>query len=95
MGNKKAAAQANPEGPPFPEPLDYLWSWFNVHSRGLASGGEGYPPVTWEGLRAWSAQMHIDLEPWEAETLITLGFMRVNIYAEHRAAEIKKAMAKK
>ncbi len=86
---KQAAALAAPEGPPFPEPLDYLWSWFVGHSAGMASGGMSYPVITWEGLRAWSLQMRVDLEPWEADLMINLSCIRSNVHAEKMAAERK------
>ena len=86
----KAAALASPEGPPFPEPLDYLWMWFVLHSMGMASGGMSYPVITWEGLHAWSSQMQIDLEPWEAEVMVTLSVARANVHAEKMEAERKK-----
>jgi hypothetical protein len=90
LGNTKAAALASPQGPSFPELLDYLWGWFVQHSMGMASGGMSYPVITWEGLRAWSWQMHIDLEPWEAEAMMTLSVTRANVHAEKVMAERKK-----
>jgi hypothetical protein len=91
LGNKTAAEQLTVEGPPFPEALDYLWSWFLKHSMGLASAGEGFPMVTWEGLAAWARHMQIDLEPWEAEAMVLLSTIRANIHAEQVAARMKAA----
>jgi hypothetical protein len=82
---KKAAAQADPEAPPFPAPLDYLWAWFVSHSRGMAAGGVSYPVITWEGLLAWRTQMHINLEPWETDVMINLSLIRANVNAEKTA----------
>jgi hypothetical protein len=90
LGNIKAAALASPEGPPFPEPLGYLWGWFVTHSMGMASGGMSYPVITWEGLRAWSLLMQIDLLPWETEVMMTLSVTRANVHAEKMQAERKK-----
>jgi hypothetical protein len=86
----KAAAMAVPESPPFPEPLGYLWAWFVQHSMGMASGGMAHPVITWEGLLAWSLQMHIDIEPWEAEVMMSLSCARANVHAEHMEPERKK-----
>lgn len=92
LGMKQAAAAVDPEGPPFPEPLSYLWLWFLKHSMGLLDGGEGHPRITWEGVRAWSVQMRIDLEPWEAELMVMLSHIRVNLHAEWRNQQMKAAM---
>jgi hypothetical protein len=90
LGMTKAAALASPQGPPFPEPLGYLWAWFVQHSMGMAVGGMSYPVITWEGLQAWSLQMRIDLEPWEAEVMMNLSITRANVHAEKSEAERKK-----
>jgi hypothetical protein len=79
---KQTAALASPEGPPFPEPLDYLWAWFLRHSMGMASGGMSHPVITWEGLRAWCVQMRIEMEPWEADVMVQLSCIRANVHAE-------------
>ena len=81
---------AAPEGPPFPEELGYLWLWFMQHSMGMALGGMSYPVITWEGLRAWSAQMRIELEPWETDVMMNLSCIRANVHAEKSEAERKK-----
>jgi len=91
LGKKKAAALASPDGPPFPEPLGYLWLWFVQHSMGMASGGMSYPVITWEGLWAWSQQMRIDLASWEAEVMMSLSCARANVHAEKAEAERKKS----
>jgi hypothetical protein len=90
LGMTKAAALASPQGPPFPEPLDYLWAWFVQHSMGMAGGGMSYPVITWEGLHAWSTAMRIDLDPWEAAVMVTLSVVRANVHAEKMEAERKK-----
>jgi hypothetical protein len=90
LGMTKAAAMASPESPPFPEPLEYIWVWFLQHSMGMASGGMSYPVITWEGLAAWSLQMRIEIEPWEAEVMMSLSCARANVHAEKSAAERKK-----
>lgn len=94
LGETKQAAAVDPESPPFPELLEYLWLDFKGHSAGLVGVSEGYPRVTWESLRAWSLQTNTVLEPWEAELLVTLGNIRANLHAEWRNQQIK-AMSKK
>jgi hypothetical protein len=89
---KKAADRLEVEGPPFPELLGYLWSWFSQHSMGLAPAGEGFPVITWEGLETWTRIMQIDdLDPWEAEAMVALSVTRANIHAEQAAARMKAA----
>lgn len=58
---------------------------------GLASGGMSYPVITWEGLWAWSMQMQIDVEPWEADVMMNLSCIRANVHAEKMEAERKKS----
>lgn len=70
--------------PPLPEPLAYLWGWFNQHSYGLSSGGMGPSTVTWEGLAAWSALMKIEMEPWESFVMVRLGYLRALIQSEEK-----------
>lgn len=90
LGKNKAAALADPQGPPFPEPLEYIWLWFCQHSLGMASGGMAYPVITWEGLHAWAQLMHIELEAWESDLMVNLSCMRANAHAEQSLAERNK-----
>jgi hypothetical protein len=90
LGRKKAAELANPESPPFPEELGYIWLWFSQHSMGMASGGMSYPVITWEGLQAWALLMQIDIEPWEIDVLMNLSCTRANVHAEQLELERKK-----
>lgn len=85
LGIKGAAAVADPESPPFPEPLEYLWTMFMQHAAGLVPVSEGYSRVTWESLRAW----RVELLSWEADVLISLGNIRANVGAEWRAKQMK------
>lgn len=91
LGWKKAAAEVLPDPPPFPSELSYLWSWYCQHSMGVAVNGMAPAVVTWEGVAAWSRLMGIDLEPWEAMTMIRLGHLRANTEAE----KINKAAKQK
>ena len=91
LGKSRAASRILEEGPPFPEPLEYLWGFFTQHSMGLAASGMGYPVITWEGLAAWSEQMHVVLEPWEVDVMMRLSCDRANVYAEKTQAEIAKS----
>jgi len=80
-----------PEGPPFPEELDFLWTWFRELSQGLVHNGMMQPTVTWEAIRAWQLACDIGpIEPWEARTLVQLGLLRANILAEKAEADRKK-----
>ena len=49
---------------------------------GMATGGMAHPVITWEGLHAWSSQMRIDLDPWEADVMMNLSCVRANVHAE-------------
>jgi hypothetical protein len=91
LGNKKAAALASQQGPPFPEPLGYLWLWFCQHSMGMAASGMAYPVITWEGLYGWARLMQIDIEPWEVDVLINLSCIRANVHAETILEKRKEA----
>lgn len=48
-----------------------------------------YPTVTWEGLRAWRELVGVDLDPWEVDTMVTLGVLQANIMNEKSRAEAK------
>lgn len=84
LGKKAKAESLVAEGPPFPDQLQYLWARFLQISTGLASGGMGFPKITWEGLDAWCRLMKVSLEPWEAETLLNLSVLQANIHAENK-----------
>lgn len=83
FGKKKEEARKTFEGPPeFPEPLRYLWSWFQEISLGIASNGMSYPVITWRDLEAWSNLTGQELQPREARNIIGLGNLRANIMSE-------------
>ena len=67
----------------------YLWRFFDEISMGLSSNGFGPPLVTWESLRAWSEFMAVNLEPWEAKVLVTLGYRRAVIDDEEQQKKAK------
>jgi len=90
LGWKKAAAEVLPDAPPFPSELGYLWSWYCQHSMGLTITGMAPAVVTWEGLASWCDLMGVDLEPWEALTMIRLGHLRANIESEKIAKAAKQ-----
>lgn len=71
-----------PEGPPFPDLLDYLWTWFAEISIGIASTGMAPPVVTWADVAAWRQQTGEVMEPWEARAIVSLGALRAGIAAE-------------
>lgn len=84
-----------PDGPPFPDELDYLWAWFDEISLGIAITGMAPPVVTWVDLIAWQTTTGIiTLEGWEARTLVMLGALRAGISAEKTKAEAKQPRPK-
>lgn len=87
FGNKAAAKEADPDLPPFPWALDYLWNWFLEFSMGLTSDGMGPVMAGWRDVQDWSAAMCLDLEPWEKRALIRLSNLRAQIQSE----EVPKA----
>lgn len=78
----KPNGEIKPEGPPFPEPLDYLWELFTHISMGLPISGMAPPTISWNTLHAWQQLNDTKIEPWEAETLVKLGMMRAGIQSE-------------
>lgn len=84
MGNKKAAKQADPDLPPFPWAVSYLWDWFLEFSMGLTSNGMGPVMAGWQDVKAWREEMRLDLEPWETRTLVRLANLRASIQSEEK-----------
>jgi hypothetical protein len=84
MGNKKAAAAADPDLPPFPWALDYLWSFFLEFSMGLTSNGMGPVMAGWRDVQDWCAAMRLDLEPWEKKALVRLSNLRASVQSESK-----------
>ncbi len=79
----KPNGSLSPEGPPFPEPLEYLWQWFEEISMGLPISGMAPPVVSWDSLQAWQRlTVAGPVERWEAYTLVQLGMLRAGIQAE-------------
>ncbi|MBN8960575.1 MAG: hypothetical protein J0H71_05540 [Rhizobiales bacterium] len=75
--------------PELPRPLAYLWEWFGDFVFGLPSGGMGPAVATWESLEAWTRQMRVELEPWEARAMIRLGHLRAVVQSEADAERQK------
>jgi hypothetical protein len=73
--------------PPFPFQLSYLWDFFLELSAGLAVTGMAPAIVTWESVSHWSAQMDVELEPWEVKELVFLGNLRARTQSEKIAAK--------
>lgn len=89
-GRKKPPPEIIPDGPPFPEELDYIWNWWGQLSRGLPANGMTVPTVSWEAIRAWQIAMGIGpIEPWEADCLVRLGLLRASILSEKAEAQRK------
>ena len=76
MGRKPKVSIV-PDGPPFPDPLDYIWQAFCEIVFGLDINGFAPSPVTWTALADWSALTGTPLEPWESRALVMLGATRV------------------
>ena len=83
LGRKVKAPASGPVSEP-PALLVYLWEWFCEISMGLAVSGMAPPVITWEGLAAWRAQMGVDLEPWEARTVVRMSCLRASILSEEK-----------
>jgi len=81
---KKAASAAQPDLPPFPWALDYLWDLFNEFSFGLKSNGMGPLMADWRDVQAWCEAMCLDLEPWEKRTIIRLATLRASVQSEEK-----------
>lgn len=77
------------EPPEFPDIIDYLWGWFGELSLGVASSGMAPAQVTWNDVATWAHLTGIELEPWEARTLVLLGATRTGIQAEKMQASTK------
>lgn len=84
FGNKAAAASADPDLPPFPWVLDYLWDFFQEFSMGLVANGMAPVMAGWRDVQAWCEAMQIDMEPWEKRAIIRLSNMRAAIQSEEK-----------
>jgi hypothetical protein len=71
-----------PEGPPFPDELEYLWKWFNDLSLGIAANGMAPVQVTWIDVEMWAAATKRSPTVWEKRALVTLGFTRARVASE-------------
>lgn len=49
---------------------------------GIGSSGMGPAMGTWDGIQSWAELAGVELEPWEARTMIRLCVERANIQAE-------------
>lgn len=84
FGNKAAAKEADPDLPPFPWALDYLWTFFLEFSTGLVANGMAPVMASWRDVQDWCAAMQLDLEPWEKRALIRLSNLRASIQSEEK-----------
>lgn len=70
---KAEAAGANMKPPP--ESLRYLWNWFTV-----LRAAHGPEPVKPSEIESWARINRVDLEPFEASTLIQMDIVfRANL----------------
>jgi hypothetical protein len=58
------------DAPEFPWPLMYLWEDFLQISDAVERDDYGAPQITWRDIEAWSIQMRVVLEPWEAQAIV-------------------------
>ncbi len=70
--------------PSFPEPLRYVWDWYQEIRSGVQGNGTTYPIVTWEALDAWARRTRQDPDPRDARVIISLGNMWSGIMAEKK-----------
>lgn len=89
LGRTKEAEARRDEGPPFPEPLRYLWEWFHEAAFGRSGGGFGPAQLSWQDLRAWSEMTATDLRPWEAKTILRLDALLMEAWEKQQASQSK------
>ena len=78
------ASKSDPDLPPFPWALNYLWELFQELSAGLTSNGMGPPMASWGDVQNWCAAMRLDLDPWEKKALIRLANLRAMVLSEDK-----------
>lgn len=81
---RRRALAAELAGPPFPQPLRYLWLMWVEVADGLESGGWGVPVVTWQSLDAWSRLTGVTIAPCEALALVRIGAIRAAVVSTSR-----------
>jgi hypothetical protein len=91
----KEPEQPVPQGPLFPEELNYLWDQFQTISLGMSVNGMTPPRISWGVVVAWRDLTQAVIEPWEAEAIVSLGALRAAIQAEHLDSQRKKPPDKK
>jgi hypothetical protein len=84
LGKKSAAAAVDPDLPPFPWALEYLWTWFQEFAVGLKSDGMAPVQAGWRDVQDWCEVMLLDLEPWEKKALVRLANLRAAIQSEEK-----------
>jgi hypothetical protein len=70
--------------PHFPEPIRYVWDWYQEVRGGVQGNGNTYPVVTWEALHCWSRLTRQEVSPREARTIIALSNMWAGIMGEKK-----------
>lgn len=82
LGRKPVRKQAAVDEPSFPDPLDYLWSFFWELRIGITSGGMDYPTATWADIHYWAVEMRVALFSWEKIALMRLSQLQAAIESE-------------
>jgi hypothetical protein len=91
LGKKSAAKSVDPDLPPFPWSLDYLWTFFHEFSQGLTANGMGPVMASWRDVQDWCEVMLLDLEPWEKKALVRLANLRASIQSEEKPKPTDRA----
>jgi len=72
------AAMALLDGPPVPSALNYLLEWsMELHGRS-GTGMDGYAPLSFTSIEAWSRLTGRVIEPYEVHALLSLDDARRN-----------------
>ena len=70
-GNQRAAAALAAQ-PDLPEPIEYVWDWWEELSAGRAEGFSGPAPLSWLDIDAWARRTDRDPKPHEIWALFLL-----------------------
>lgn len=83
----KKIEQLSNHPPEFPQPIGYVWFWFQEIIRGIQGNGWSVPLITWSDLDSWSRLTATELMPREAKTIIALGVIRTNVMSEKKSKD--------
>ncbi len=72
VGRETDAEPVVQEAPEFPEPVGYVWDWFQELAGRRTGGGVGPNPLTHQEIEAWSRLTGVTLELRELRLLLRL-----------------------